>query len=288
MGLSCSCDDFDKSDFERWWEPGGKSVPPAWSRCCECNAPLPPEKHDCIVHMEVYDPGEIEPRPPHPEDVLDDEPEDVNLARFWAQRYDAMEADQEAYDDRHGWDSDDERYVRVASKDYRCERCSDLADSIEDLGYCIIAPGELAECHTEYVNDIAEHRTGPPIIWAKGKDRVWNPRPRTRRDDRRDAVRRRINRTKGFVWYGGWRTWLRYTAWAAIERRIVASVMRLCAYHKAYDHDRKRMAWRKMGPPDGMQWVRREMHRCGFEPHTWDHKRGGYIWRRAEREKETA
>lgn len=61
MGLSCSCDDFDKSDFERWWEPGGKSVPPAWSRCCECNAPLPPEKHDCIVHMEVYDPGEIEP-----------------------------------------------------------------------------------------------------------------------------------------------------------------------------------------------------------------------------------
>lgn len=283
MGLSCSCDDFDKGDCDHWWEPGRKSVPPAGTRCCECCAPLPAVPLTCINHMEVYEPDEIELRPPHPEDVLDDEPDDCNLRRHWRQRYDAMEAEQEDYDDRHGWESDYERYERLISRDYRCERCEGLADAIEDMGYCMIGPGELAECHTEYVNEIAKH-SGHAVIWRQGKDGIWNPRPRTKADDRRDALIRFRRRWYYRLFRGGWKHDLRWKVWEpirwAIERRTVYPVMTFAAYHKAYDYEHKRLAWRKMGPEDGMVWIRRQMQADGFTPGGWHDKYGNWKWHR--------
>lgn len=177
MGLSCSCDDFDKGDYDHWWEPGGRRLPPAGTRCCECAAPLPAEKHACIVHTEVYDPDETaDPRPPHPDEVLGDKPDDSTTSRHWSQRYDAMEQSHYDYADTHGWDSDYERFERTRGIDYRCERCEGLAEAIEDLGYCMIAPGDLIDCHVEYVE---EHGDGN-VIWKRDRFNVWQPRNKSR------------------------------------------------------------------------------------------------------------
>lgn len=271
MGLSCSCDDFDKGEHDRWWEPGSRLVPPAGTRCCECCAPLPATPHACIVHFEVYNPeDEIEPRPPHPEDVLDDEPEDFNLARHWAQRYDAMEQAQEDYDRRHGWDSDYERFERVRSRDYRCERCDDLADAIEALGYCMIPPGELIESHLEYAE---EHGTGN-LIW-KPFAGVWHPYKRIPEDDLRDGIKLRLRRARFWLRYG-WKNDLRWKLLPAIERRTIGPVMHFAV-------------WRRKGPPDGMTWIRQQMVKDGFIPTGWHERHGGWNWkRRITKQKEIA
>lgn len=66
MGLRCDCD-FDISDASSWYEEAGWRVPPANTRCCECNAPLPAdEKAARILLWEVYEP-ETE-RPPGEKD----------------------------------------------------------------------------------------------------------------------------------------------------------------------------------------------------------------------------
>lgn len=273
MGLSCSCDDFDKGDHESWWEPGRRSVPPPGTCCCECDALLPAgETCQTILHGEVYDPGEIEPRPQHPDDVLDDEPDDVNLRRHWRQLYRAMEDAVDDYDGRHGWDGEYERFERYTSE-YRCERCEGLADAIEDLGYCMIAPGELAAAHCEYV----EQSGAPEMIWRRGRDGVLHPRRMTRWDFARREARRRISNARYFWFYGGWKSALRYKLWPAIERRTVSPVMRGLGYHRLYDHVAKRMRWTHGHDGDGMTWVRRQMVRDGFT--VW----GGEVrWRRRE------
>lgn len=169
MGLSCSCDDFDKGDHDKWWEPGQRNRPPAGEKCCECNAPLPDEPLECWLTMEVYDPGDEveEPRdfaPGHSVtcDVLN---------RHLEQLEEAHEDDMYEFQDEHGWDDDYERFERVAGKEFRCERCSDLVAAIEGLGYCAIGPGDLIENHVEYVA-----QNGHACMkWVKGQDGVLNP-----------------------------------------------------------------------------------------------------------------
>lgn len=283
MGLSCSCGDFDKSELDHWYEPGRRSIPSAGTRCCECDALLPPEPCATILLGDVYEPDAE--RPPHPEDVLDDEPEDVTLARLWAQRHDAMEDELSAFDREHGWDSETERFERYTTE-YRCERCGGLAEAIEDLGYCMILPGALAEAHCEYV----EQSGGAEMIWKRGRDGIWHPRRMTRADFAKREARRRWNRTRGFIWYGGWRTWLRYTVWAAIERRTSDPVMRALGYHRIYDHGVNRMLWHHGPNEPGMHWVRRQIASCGYTQQydgttkswRWRHRDDGDATRKRE------
>lgn len=209
MGLSCECSDFDKSEYDHWWEPGGKRAPPTGQTCCECHAPLPVgETAPCIVSSEVYEPEEPAPRDPVDVDA-DEEMSD--------EEFKALERRHEDYQDRHGWDGDTERYERVRSIGYRCERCADLAEAIEDLGYCMIAPGELAECHEEYVAESGGHE----VIWKPDHGGVFHPRRMTRWDFARRELRRRRNNFLYFTWRGGWRTWLRWRVWFRVESAIM-------------------------------------------------------------------
>lgn len=212
MALSCSCDDFDKGDHDRWWEPGRPSVPPVGERCCECDAPLPQEPCDVIVHMEVFEP-EDEPRAPWDVDAN----EDVDI--------DEIEKTFDAYRDRNGWDDDCERYERVRSRDYRCERCAGLATSIEDLGYCMIPPGDLAEAHCDYV----EQSGLPEIIWTRRADGVFHPRRMTRMDFLKRELRRRRNRARYLLLQGGWKSWLRWQVF-----KIESRIMRALGYQYRY------------------------------------------------------
>ena len=79
--------------------------------------------------------------------------------------------DLDAHADAFGWDFDDERYERVTSSDYRCERCSDVASSIEAHGFCLIAPRELIDAHEEFV---AMQNNGRRVEWMK-RDGVFHP-----------------------------------------------------------------------------------------------------------------
>lgn len=213
MGLSCACD-FDKSECESWYEPGGKRVPPVGETCCECAAPLPAgEKAPCIVSSEVYEPDEPEPRDPY-EAENDETVSDDELAE--------IERLHDAWRERTGWDGDTERHERVRSTDYRCERCADLAEAIEDLGYCMIAPGDLADCHTDYVAESGGHE----VMWKPDAAGVWQPRRMTRWDFARRELISRRNRLIGFTWHGGWRTWLRWR----VGFRLESAVMRRLGY----------------------------------------------------------
>lgn len=213
MGLSCGCDDFDKSDYDHWWEPGRPSVPPSGERCCECNALLPPgEKRATILHGEVYEPDE--PCPGWP-----DVDEDVEF---------------EAWADRTGWDWETERCERYTSE-YRCERCADLADAIEALGYCMIAPGELIDSHAEYVNEHAAQRRHT-VIWKQNPDGVWHPRTELAEDRLIAALTRLARRARSWlVW--GWRHDLQFRVWHPL--------MRAAGYQYAYDYPTKTYYWKR-------------------------------------------
>lgn len=271
MGLSCSCGDFDKSEHNAWFEPGRRTIPPAGTTCCECNAPLLAEPCQTILCGEVYDLG-VEP-PPHPEDVLDDEPEDFNLARHWNQRYDALEREREDFCADHGWDDECGRFERFDLQ-YRCERCEGLADAIENLGYCMILPGELMESHCEYIEQTGGHE----MIWQPDRTGVWHPRRMTHADFAKREVRRRIRNAWFFVRFG-WKSWLRYTAWGAIERHTISPMMRGLGYHRHYDHACKALVWHYGSPDDGMTFIRKSLVRCGFHPQ-WDTHSGKNVWRR--------
>lgn len=269
MGLSCSCGEFDKGEYDRWWEPGRRSVPPPGTRCCECDAPLPDgEACQTILHGEVYDPGEIEPEP-----TEDDDPDESG---------EAFDARFDAWREKHGWDSEYERFERY-TRDYRCERCEGLADAIEDLGYCMIAPGELAEAHCEYV----EQSGGAEMIWKRGRDGVLHPRRMTRWDFARREARRRVSNARYFWLHGGWKSALRYKLWPAIERRTVAPVMRALGYHRLYDHTTKRMRWHHGPDEPGMVWVRRQIAACGYSQE-YDRATQTWAWKRRDAKRGTA
>lgn len=261
MTLSCSCYDFDKGEHESWWEPGQRIVPPAGETCCECAAALPSEPCATILHWEVYEPDEPAP------------PEDVNRwprfqGSYWLglptcdvlERHGEQMAQAiEDWRDAHGWDSDYERFERCDRIDYRCERCEDLAEAIEDLGYCMIGPGDLIDAHTEYVNDHArpsryedgepvydeDHKRPPEIMWRRDASGVWQPHRMTDQDKAKREVRRRWRNAVYFVWYGGWKTWLRWKVWPAIERRTVNPIMRRIGYERRYDYDARRLRWHR-------------------------------------------
>ena len=230
MGLSCSCD-FDKGDAENWWEPGKTQVPPAGSRCCECGAPLSAEPHTNIVSMEEYEPDE--PRPEHPED-------DPDFESMSDEEFDRRETLYDAWLSEHGWDSDYDRYERVVSREYRCERCDGLATSIEDLGYCMIGPGDLIEAHCEYV---AEQDRGVEIIWKRDRSGVWQPRRMTQRDYAARELRRRWGQPRYFWWHGGWKTWLRWKVLFPVE----------CKVMRAFGYE-----YRTKWNGGGYHWQRRE------------------------------
>lgn len=219
MTLSCACNDFDKGDHDSWWEPGRRSVPPPGERCCECNAALPAgEKRASILHGEVYEPDAAAlAADPEPE-----EPEDDDWDKFDA-RYDAWR-------DRHGWDSKFERFERYTSE-YRCERCEDLAAAIEDLGYCMIAPGELPDAHAEYVNE-RRHQ----IIWKQNPDGVWHPRPEMPEDRLIAEITRRWRRTVSWVRWG-WRHDMQFKVWHRVMRGL--------GYQYHYDYQSKSYHWKR-------------------------------------------
>lgn len=170
MSLSCSCDDFCKGEFDEWWQGPNATVSPTGETCVECGAAIPEGSEVTVFHhWEVYEPNVK--RPFDPEAELCDEPEDFNLARHWEQLYAAMQEDLDAHADAFGWDFDDERYERVTSSDYRCERCSDVASSIEAHGFCLIAPRELIDAHEEFV---AMQNNGRRVEWMK-RDGVFHP-----------------------------------------------------------------------------------------------------------------
>lgn len=225
MTLSCSCTDFDPAEHDSWWEPGRASIPPPGSRCCECNALLPDgEKRQTILAHTVVEPKE--PMPEWPYNAEADE-EEERLEAAWV-----------AWAERNGWDSETERCVETAAE-HRCERCGDLADAIEDMGYCMIAPGSLIEAHEEYVNDVQELADGVvrrEIIWTKDKAGVWNPRRKTDADRRREARRRLWSRTKAYARYG-WKLDLQYKVWHR--------VMRWSGYQYHYDYEAKRYHWKR-------------------------------------------
>jgi len=275
MGLSCSCDlDYDADD--RWFEPGRRRVPPKGETCCECDAPLPTDETcQTIIESDVYDPGVD--RPPYPDDVLDVEPECAVLARHWDQRYRAMEKAQEDFDDEFGWDGDREQFVKTTLH-YRCERCEGLATALDGskeeggLDFCMILPGELIQAHGDYI----EMSGGAERIWKRDRAGVLHPRPLTRWDRLNRAVRYRWSRVRSFIWYGGWKTWLRFTVKPSITRRSVDQIMRSLGYHKDYDFATRRMRWKYGFGSTGMIWVRRQMQAQGLEAH-WPGKR--QVWR---------
>lgn len=237
MGLSCSCDDFDKSDHDNWWEPGRRSVPPPGTKCCECCAPLPDEPLTCVIHMEVYDPGDdIEPEP---RDFTPPHPVTSNSLGMIAEHCEEMHEDaMEDYRDRYGWDDECERFERVASKDYRCERCEGLVAAIEDLGYCMIAPGDLVDNHVEYVAEHGQHEIG----WRPGRDGVWHPRRLTRLDFAKREARRRWRNAVYIVLQGGWKHKLR-GAWIRSRGFVERKTMPRLGYVYRYDHEAKRHRW---------------------------------------------
>lgn len=245
MGLSCYCDDFDKGEHDHWWEPGRTTVAPAGEQCSECNAPVGGIQCRTICDCEVYEPDED--LPPHPEDVLGDEPDCSTLSRHWCQLYDAMETYREQRETALGWDSDYERFER-STLSYRCERCSDLAESIEDLGYCMIEPGGLPSAHEEYV----EQSGKPEILWQPDRDGVLHPRRMSQWDFARREAKRRWRRAVGFVWYGGWKSWLRWRVWGRIKTRLIVPVRRYLGQEYKYDYDAKKYRWIARTPP----WMR--------------------------------
>lgn len=240
MGLSCSCDDFDKGDHDWWWEAPYRSVPPPSTTCCECGAALPSGiEAECFDTMEVYEPAT--PRPPSAENVLDDEPEEVNLSRHWGQRYDQLEADQEAWDDANGWDHYYERCERVCETQYRCERCEDLAAAFvgeEGLGFCTIAPGDLISSHREYS---LEYGDGS-IVWKRFPGGVMHPcrmLPEERLVEWLGVKRRRI----AYWLRWGWKSDLRCKVWLPLQRRV----MRALGYRYTY-----------LGTPGQWGWTRKD------------------------------
>jgi hypothetical protein len=83
----------------------------------------------------------------------------------------AFEFAREEWEEKHGWDDDYERCERCVEEFYRCERCAGLAESIEELGYCFIIPGELISDHEEYV-----YEQGGSVRWEKDENGVFQPR----------------------------------------------------------------------------------------------------------------
>lgn len=182
MGLSRSGCDFDPSDFDRWWEMGRTHIPPAGRRCIECNAPLPQEPCGCIIHHEV---SGFDGEEPTQADDEDDDAFDERLEKFQTD---------------NGWNWDAERYERVSGRDYRCGRCSGLAESYEEEGYDFIAPGDLIECNIQY----AEDHGGKRLKWVADASGVLNPRPWSIFDHVALRVRRARFETGYFIRYG-WR-----------------------------------------------------------------------------------
>lgn len=173
MTLSCSCGDFDKGDFDDWWEVTPLQAPDN-ARCCECNSPIP-EGTSCagFISYETWTPDDIEDEPPDPEHVLSDEPECSVLSRHWEHLYLEMEIARERWFEDRGYDYDNERFERETGRQYRCERCDDIAASIEPLGFCTIAAGDLIDTHVEFV---ALQGTDKRARWSRGADGIWTLR----------------------------------------------------------------------------------------------------------------
>lgn len=247
MTLSCSCAEFDPSEHDSWWEPGRRSVPPAGARCCECNAPLPDgERCPTILSHTV-----VETEEPEPPDfaTVEDEDEAERLEAAW-----------EAWAERNGWNSDHDR-CETSEAFHRCERCGDLADAIEDMGFCMIEPGDLISAHEEYVNETQELAPGVArreIIWAKNKDDVWHPRRKTAADKRREEIRRRWRNAKYWLRYG-WMSDLRWKVLFPARTRIMCALGYEWTYVRHDDAARKSIYRWQRKPRRLPPWQREAM-----------------------------
>lgn len=235
MGLSCSCDDFDKGDYDRWWDAPYTRAAPAGATCCECDAAIPEgsqvQAFDCWT---VFEPDVPEPRSFEPLYRVTDSV----LERHADQLAEEYELARERWEDETGWDWDTERHERIEGVDYRCERCADLAVALDGtkaeggLGFCLIGPGQLIETHLEYVTDYVG---GPPMTWARGKDGVFHPRRKTVWELRREALGRKRRQISYFFRYG-WRYWL---------TQEVCKIRRALGYQYEYDMNTGSYVWRR-------------------------------------------
>lgn len=230
MGLSCSCDDFDKGEYDTWWEVPYRAPAPAGAMCCECGAPIPAGLRTWAIDtMEVYTPDVEPPRSPW----------DVDANEMSDEAFEALEKTWDTFCETHGYDDEYERFERCAGTEYRCERCDDLATALDGsaaeggLGFCTIGPGQLIEAHLEYVSDYVG---GPPMVWVRDKAGILNPRRKTKWELARDEAVRRGRRVKSFL-----RWELRF--W--VKRKIIYPALRALGYRYEYDFDARGYVWRR-------------------------------------------
>ena len=235
MGLSCACYDFDKGDYERWWESASNRRPPSGTRCCECGAPLPTdEKAICFAEWEVFNPAIPEPPsadneqecgfPPYPQfrwrsSYTPEEREEIRIATAeWEQEYgpaiEFYRQQREDWESDNGWDDEYQRCERITEYRFRCDRCQGLAEAIEELGYCTLGPDEVIDAHIEY----AEEHSGVKLKWANDRG-TFNPRRWNRADYVEDAANRFWSRIRFYILYG-WKLTLRYKIIWPIEKRF--------------------------------------------------------------------
>lgn len=240
MALSCECQDFDKYEHESWWEAGRAGLPPEGECCVECGKKLDPTvKCATFLHWEVFTPEGPEPPDFEYDGEIDGIPqqtsypwstngmskaqlEEIRICRaLWDERFGIIEQwyihQREEWERIHGFDDEGRRCERVVARDYRCERCGDLADSIEELGYCTIHMGQLIEAHMEFIE---EHGLAP-MVWRKDRDGVLNPVRLTRmeimRRDVMDAYRRAIFNLRYEMKKAWWRSSYRFSNNARIK-----------------------------------------------------------------------
>jgi hypothetical protein len=169
MPLECSCDDFRKCDHDYWYEGWSLGAPASNSRCCECGALVSkiPDYVQSILEYETYIPEGYDYEKNHDEFVESDE---------------------------HGknYDHDCERFERWVHTHFRCERCTDIAEAIQSLGYCEILPGDLIDSYSEYLelNDLK------PVKWVVDYDGVLHPMKFTKFDYFMKGLDEKINRIK--------------------------------------------------------------------------------------------
>jgi hypothetical protein len=169
--------------------------------------------------MEAFDPGEE--RPEIPEDFAGGE---------------AWEEARDAWDAEHGYNGETERCERAAEKFWRCARCSDLAAAYEELGYCMIVPGDLIACNIEY----AWENAGARRKWTPDASGTLQPRPWDWRDHLRDRIALHFVKA---------RLWLHWKVYCAqLRLRLSCDKIRTRLRQARQPALRRRTGWRIKRP----------------------------------------
>jgi hypothetical protein len=99
---------------------------------------------------------------------------------------------------------------------YRCDRCQSLAESYQELGYCVIGCGDVIDANIEY----ARHFSGVDLKWVRNSSGILNPRKCTNYDY---AVARMLRIFRSIYCFMRYR-WMFFIRWKIvwpIEARIL-------------------------------------------------------------------